>query len=753
MAEHDELPFAPAPDPARREMAGVLERFTFRNPENGFAVVRFRPEEGAPIVAVGTLAQLVEGQRVRMTGLLREHPRFGTQLEVETVSADLPSSAEGIAAYLGAGLVKGIGPATAEKIVARFGADTLRVIEEEPRRLAEVRGLGQRKIQELRTAVQAQKGIQEVMVFLRAHGLGPGLATRVVRRLGGAAAALIQANPYRLAEDVIGIGFKTADRIAAQLGIEPEAPERLRAGLLHALAEAAREGHCFLPEPELVQATAELLAVAQERVAAELPAMLAERRAVAEPPPLPRVLQEGLPRSVYPLALHVAEAGAAQALDRLVRERPRPLPLRAAQAIAWWQQKTDLGMPEGQVLALQRALDHAVSVVTGGPGVGKTTIVRALVEILAAKNLPVLLAAPTGRAAKRLEEATGHGATTLHRLLEYAPHLGRFTRDETQPLEGALLVVDETSMLDIALAYQLLRAVPPGMRLVLVGDPDQLPAVGPGNFLRDVIASGRVPVTHLSQVFRQKVGSSIVEAAHGILRGEVPRGGGEGGDFFVVHCMSSAQIRATVRELVVNRIPRRFGLDPRRDVQVLCPMYRGEAGADTLNHDLQDLLNPGQAEVQRGTRTYRVGDKVMQIRNDYDLDVCNGDLGRITALDKARGALTVHFGDHEVGYTLADLDQLLPAYAISVHRSQGSEYPAVVVPVANEHFLMLRRNLLYTAITRGKRLVVLVGSPKAIATAVRNDQEQQRWSALAERLKDYLRGDGVHPEDHVAPRG
>jgi exodeoxyribonuclease V alpha subunit len=721
------------------ERTGVVQRFTFRNPENGFAVLRVKPERGEAFLAVGPLAELVEGQQVRLQGRLVDHPRFGAQLQVSAFTPVLPSTTDGIISYLGSRLVKGIGPATARRIVARFGADTLTVIEQEPQRLTEVKGLGPRRIAELVSAVRAQHDVQQVLVFLRAHGLGPGLATRIVRHLGAGASTLIQSNPYRLADEVLGIGFKTADRLASSLGIAADAPDRIRAGTLFALAQASKDGHCFLPQPELARTASEMLACDPRAIEHELPGLFAEGRIVVEQAPGPRVLTEDEPLHVYPVALHEAEVGVAQCLHRLAEGKPPRLPFRAATALAWFERSSRMQLHAGQRQAIVDALEQPISVITGGPGVGKTTIVRAIAAIFRAKNLGLLLAAPTGRAAKRLEEATGQQAMTLHRLLEFNPGLGIFQRAEHAPLEGDLLVVDEASMLDVQLAHSLLRAVPPAMRLVLVGDSHQLPSVGPGNVLADVIASGRVAVTALTQIFRQASGSAIVTSAHRVLHGEMPESGGDGSDFFVVEAADGARLRATVKELVLNRIPKRFGFDPLRDIQVLCPMYRGDAGADTINRDLQDLLNPGRVELERGGRTYREGDKVMQIKNDYDLELFNGDLGVVLRIDKAEAVMLVRFGERAIEYPFQDLDQLVPAFAISVHRAQGSEYPAVVVTVATDHFVMLRRNLLYTAITRGKRLVVLVGSKKAIGIAVRNHAEARRNSALAERLRDLLR--------------
>lgn len=712
------------------ELVGILERFTFRNPQSGFAVVRLREEgSGKAHSVVGQMAELAEGQRLRVKGRLVLHPRFGPQVEAETVAAAAPESAEGIIAYLSSGLVKGIGPATARRIVEAFGTEALAVIENEPERLAEIKGLGKRRIADLVAALHAHRDVQEVMVFLRGHGLGHNLAARIVQRYGADASALIQANPYRLADEVIGIGFQTADRLARELGLAPDAPERLEAGILHTLSLAAREGHCFLPRDRLIEATATQLQCAFELLPPALEGLARQNRIVVEP-----AGGEAPPR-VYPRKLHAAECGVAEAVAALSAAPRRRFPLDPERAIDWYAARSGMRLPAAQRQALLRALREPFSIVTGGPGVGKTTIVRALAEILAAKDLRLRLAAPTGRAAKRLEESTGHPAGTVHRLLEYQPGTHRFARHHDHPLEGDLLVVDESSMLDVELAYDLLRAVPPGMRVVLVGDADQLPSVGPGNVLGDLIASARIPVTPLTEIFRQQRGSSIPERAHQILRGQVPEPGEAGEDFFFVEAETPARARALLEQIVTERIPAAFGLDPLRDVQVLCPMYRGEVGADALNERLQARLNPGPGgDGAARRRRLRVGDKVMQVRNDYDLEVFNGDIGWVTAVD-GDGAVHVRFGERHVAYAAGDLDQLVPAYAITVHRSQGSEYPAVVMPVLTEHYVMLRRNLLYTAVTRGKRLVVLVGQRRALELAVRRHDDARRFSALAERLR------------------
>ncbi|MBK8976032.1 MAG: ATP-dependent RecD-like DNA helicase [Planctomycetes bacterium] len=721
---------------AVRGLRGTVERFTFRNAESGFAVVRLRPDGGAAAVQiVGSLAQLAEGQQITVSGRRSVHPRFGAQIEVDRVDVALPHDPDGIRAYLASSLVKGVGPGTADKLVDRFGTDTLRIIDEEPERLREIKGLGEKRIRELVGAVRAQRGVQDVMVFLRAHGLGEALAARIVKRLGPDAAVRIQADPYRLVDDLIGVGFVTADRLAQRLGLAGSDPKRVQAGILHALTTASRDGHCFVPAPELVERAVALLEVPAEVVATVLAELSASGRIVREQLTVAGGGGRETVDAAYPLRLHLAESGLARMLCALSEASPPSAADDAGARIAAFETRAGIRLADRQRLAIEQALTAPLSVVTGGPGVGKTTIVRAIAELTAEAGGRVLLAAPTGRAAKRLEESTGRPASTLHRLLEFQPGINRFLRDHEAPLEGDLLVVDETSMLDVQLAYDLFRAVPVGLRVVLVGDVDQLPSVGPGQVLGDVIAAGRVPVTRLDRVFRQTGRSEIVRAAHDVLGGIVPGSGPEGGDFFVIETDDPERARGLIRHVVAERIPSAFGLDPVADVQVLCPMYRGACGADALNDLLQQTLNPSGDEIERAGRRYRVGDKVLQVRNDYDLDLFNGDTGRITAIDRGEACLRVIFETREIEYPFADLAQLVPAYAITVHRAQGSEYPAVVAPLVTEHFVMLRRNLLYTAITRGRRLVVLIGSVRALRLAVDRVADARRSTGLATRLE------------------
>jgi exodeoxyribonuclease V alpha subunit len=715
---------------------GTVERVVFSGDDGEFTVARLKVEgERDPVTVVGTLLGLPVGARIRASGYREMNPRFGPQFRVVSFTELSPQTLDGIKRYLGAGLIKGIGPEFAARIVARFGEKTLEILDTRPERIRDVPGIGRSRAEAIKKAWAAQRGQREVMVFLQGYGVSPALAARIYKRYGAQAVAKVRENPYRLAFDVWGIGFLSADRLATALGIAKESDVRVAAGVRHVLDEAGGQGHVYLPRERLV-------ALASERLGVDV--TLVE-------PAVDRLARDGEiavehgdgGEAVYETGLLRAEIAAAEGLRRLRRTPCRPLPIDPDGAIERYEKESDITLAKAQAEAIRHALRESVLVITGGPGVGKTTIVRGIVATFLRCKLRVALAAPTGRAAKRLQEATGQPAATLHRLLEWRPAEGMFGRNQSRPLDADLLVVDEASMIDIRLCADLTQALASGTRLVLVGDQDQLPSVGPGMVLRDAIASGAIPVVRLSEIFRQAAQSLIVTNAHRIHDGELPELGtppSEGPqadtrDFFFLEEDDPARAVQMVRDLVVTRLPRRYGLSP-FDIQVLVPMHRGELGAANVNQVLQESLSAGGDELRTGNRLFRVGDRVMQLRNDYDKDVFNGDVGQVLRIARDDGdeELVVRFDEREVPYARDELDELTLAYAATVHKSQGSEYPAVVIPVHTQHFVMLQRSLLYTAVTRGKKLVVLVGTRKALGIAVRNAEVAQRCTRLGQRL-------------------
>ena len=709
------------------KLKGEVERLVYSADETGFTICRLRaPGEHDLVTVVGSLPGIQPGERLSLEGRWLNHPNYGLQFQISRYTSQVPATANAIKRYLSSNLVKGIGPVMAGRLVDRFGDETLEVIEESPERLTEVPGIGPKRVEGIRSAWDEQREVREVMLFLQGHGVSSTYATRIYKTYGQESIAIVKVNPYRLAQDIRGIGFLTADRIAQDIGIPRDSPYRAQAAMEHTLMELADGGHVFSPMDELIAAGVERVELSEEILTKAVQTLQAEGRVVVDG------------QSVYLRGLYQAERGIADSLEALMSQPMDRRRFDPDKAAVWAQERFQIQFSEAQLESVKMAVNEKVSIITGGPGTGKTTILRAVLAILEALKAKVVLAAPTGRAAKRLSEATNREARTLHRLLDFRSGEGKFRHDRDNPLRADAVIVDETSMVDTVLAYRLLEAVPRHASVLLVGDVDQLPSVGPGNVLRDVLDSDAIPSIRLDEIFRQGERSQIVEQAHRINQGNMPRWPrnlNEHSDFYVITTDDPDRAAEIIVELCATRIPRRFGLDPMNDIQVLCPMNRGSVGSTALNGRLQEALNPSGPAVTRFGRTFREGDRVLQTVNDYNKDVFNGDLGRVARLDLNAGSLAVAYDEGEVDYDFSELDELLPAYAISVHRSQGSEYPCVVVPVMTQHYLMLQRNLIYTAVTRARKLAVLVGSPKAIAIAVKNQKSTERHTALADRLR------------------
>lgn len=731
-------------------LTGVIERITYHNEETGYTVGRLTPERGGQLVTiVGNMMGINVGESVELRGEWTNHPDYGRQFKADDVRTVLPATVAGIEKYLGSGLIKGIGPVTARHIVRRFGEDTLRVIDEDPDRLSEALGVGRKRVELVKQAWQEQRQIKEVMIFLQAHGVSTSLAVKIYKQYGDDAIEVVKTDPYRLQRDVYGIGFLTADKIAQALGIAADSPERVAAGASYVLGQQADEGHVFTPRDDLVKESVELLGVGSPLVEAAIERLQKDEQVHVEPVQYAisapgQALGEA--QAVYLTPFYYGEVGVAGRLHKLKEARLATGASRLTSfgrfnweaAFTVLQRQMGLDLAAAQRLAVQTALTQPVTVLTGGPGTGKTTTLRALIRLLQAAGHRVALAAPTGRAAKRMAEATGHEAKTIHRLLEPQPAQGlRFRRNADYPIDLDMLVVDEASMLDLLLTNHLLKAIPPGAHLLLVGDVDQLPSVGAGNVLRDIIDSGEVAVVRLEIIFRQAAASTIITNAHRINKGEMPLFPADASDFFLFQIEDVDRCADMVVDLVQNRIPARFGI-PSGDIQVLSPMHRGALGVGALNERLQQQINgpdPRKPERSLGGRLLRLGDRVMQTRNNYDLEVFNGDMGIVTGIDPVMHTLTVAFDGQMATYDWANADELVHAYAVSVHKSQGSEYRAVVLPFHTTHYVMLQRNLLYTAITRARELVVIAGTRRALGVAVRNDKVAERHSALAERLR------------------
>ncbi|RLB14630.1 MAG: ATP-dependent RecD-like DNA helicase [Deltaproteobacteria bacterium] len=721
-------------------LEGQVERITFSSPETGYTVARLKVE-GYPlsVTIVGNLPNITTGQTIRLTGLWENHPKFGRQFRVQSYQRVMPKGIEAIKKYLGSGLIEGIGPVLAERIVDMFGEETLSVIDERIDELAKVEGIGQKRLELIKDAWKEQKEVSSLMLFLKSHDLGLSLATKIIKRYGKGALSIITENPYRLARDIPGIGFKTADRVATSLGFEHNCIQRLEAGVLFSLSMRAEQGHVFYPYRALLLSCAKLLGTSQQEISRAIASLVAKDEIVIED------LNEDLDafepdkKAVFLRRYHMAETGIARHMARILQAPASGPLIDAPKAVQWLRQSMGLTFAPKQLEAIQKALESKALIITGGPGTGKTTAVKGIIQIFQAKKTRVLLAAPTGRASKRMQEATAMEAKTIHRLLEFSWEKGGFQRNENRPLEADVIIVDEVSMVDVSLMAHLLKAIPSHARLILVGDVDQLPSVGPGNVLRDMIHSGKIPVVTLTEIFRQAKQSLITVNAHRINQGLMPQSerSSEGlQDFYFIAQEDPEQALEVVLELACKRVPKRFSLDPLRDVQVLTPMHRGNLGTGVLNQRLQELLNPKAHGVRIGSHVYGPGDKVMQIRNDYEKEVFNGDIGFILSIDQTTGEMTVNYEERQVTYRFSELDDITLAYAISVHKSQGSEYPAVILPLLTQHYLLLQRNLLYTAVTRARKLLVMVGSKKALAMAISNQEPRRRFTLLAQRLRE-----------------
>lgn len=717
------------------QITGSVENVVFHNNENGYTVCSVKLDSRnahagrSTVTVVGKCAVIWEGEELRACGQWIRHPQHGLQFCATSITCITPTSAEGIRRYLASGLIKGIGPKFANRIVDKFGEETVSIIDSQSQRLCEVEGIGESRRKAIKASWTEQKNVRDIMIFLQSLHIGTAKAARIYRCYGEDAIAIIKRNPYRLCSDVWGIGFKSADAIAANMGIERNSLIRARAGLAHVVrSEAEDNGHCYVADAELLLTAQDILGI---------PAEILDEALALEFQDGQLVLDEG---KVYLKELYGAEIRVASKLRTLLKGKLNYPPIPAAKAIEWVEKKIGIVLAASQIQALSNALESKVSIITGGPGVGKTTIIRALVEIFSARRLVSVLAAPTGRAAKRMSESTGRPAQTIHRLLKYNPQTNQFTYNSDNPMEGDCFILDETSMLDIRLADRFLQALPNTATLIVVGDTDQLPSVGPGNVLWDMINSGVIPCCKLDTIFRQDNTGLIVKNAHRVNRGEMFVSGVSGGDFYFIDTEEPEKIISRVVSLMTERIPKSFSMDAMNDVQVLTPMRKNSLGLENMNAVLQRHLNPEGPALLRGTVQFRERDRVMQLRNNYDKEVFNGDIGFIKKVDVAENELVVIFDGRPVKYTQSELDELVHAYACSVHKSQGSEYPAVIVMIHTQHFVLLKRNLLYTAITRGKKLCVVVGSSRAVHIAIDSNQIRERRTALAKRIGEKLNG-------------
>ena len=719
------------------DLQGQIERITYTNDENGYTVAKMKVYGQRDLVTiVGNLMAPIPGEIIKMKGEWANHPKYGEQFKIVQYKSMVPASAYGIQKYLGSGLIKGIGPVMAKRIVKRFGKEPLDIIENKIDRLAEVEGIGEKRIGMLKRAWDDQKEIREVMLFLQSHGVSSGYATKIFKQYGNLSIHVVKQNPYRLATDIFGIGFVTADGIAEKLGFKKDSELRAEAGILYVLHGLSDEGHVYYPYESLVKKCREILQVGREVIVKAFTGAALEKRIVIED------LNEGdfseNNKAVYLAKFHLSETRIAERMKTLSHAPKSIREIDTESAIDWVQNQLAIELAEKQVEAVKRAAQSKAMVITGGPGTGKTTIINAILKIFSKLRIKILLAAPTGRAARRMSETTGREAKTIHRMLEYSIQKGGFQKDEEHPLSCDLLIVDEASMIDTILMHHLLKAVPPGATFILVGDVNQLPSVGAGNVLKDIIRSQSVPVVELNEIFRQARESLIIVNAHKINQGLLPDlkpTGRRLQDFYFIEQEDPEEVLKMIIHLAKERIPQRFDFDPVNDIQILTPMHKGIVGAGNLNTSLQNALNPSEDGLMRGNRNFHLRDKVMQIKNNYDKEVFNGDIGRIMRIDSESQEVRISFDGREIPYDFKDLDEIVLAYAISVHKSQGSEYPAVIIPVLSQHYILLQRNLIYTAVTRGRKLVILIGTKRALAMAVGNNKTKRRYTNLRNRLR------------------
>jgi exodeoxyribonuclease V alpha subunit len=719
-------------------LQGRIERITYTNDDNGYTIAKVKVQGYRDLVTVvGNLMAPTPGEIIKMYGEWVNHPKYGKQLKVDRYRSLVPASVYGIEKYLGSGLIKGIGPVMARRIVERFGKMTIDIIEKEIEKLTEVDGIGGKRIEMIKKAWEDQKEIREVMIFLQTHGVGSGYATKIFKEYGNRSIVIVKENPYRLATDIFGIGFLTADHIAEKLGFSRDSALRAEAGILYVLNQLADMGHVYYPYKLLIQKCKEILGVDGDVIIKAMNVITDNRMIAIDD--LTKDFDELREdnKAVYLAKYYRSETGIVTNMKALIHTPKAIRKIDLEKALKWVQGQLSFVLAEKQVEAVKCALENKVLIITGGPGTGKTTIINAILKIFSRISIKIMLAAPTGRAAKRMSEATGHKAKTIHRMLEYSVQKHGFQKNELNPLNCDLMIVDEASMIDTILMHHLLKAIPPGATFIMVGDVNQLPSVGAGNVLKDLIASGEIQVVELKEIFRQAKESLIIVNAHRINNGLLPSFRSSRkklDDFYFIEQDNPEKVLRIILELTKERIPQRFGFDPVNDIQVLTPMHKGIVGAGNLNEELQNVLNPAKDGIVRGGRNFRVYDKVMQIKNNYDKGVFNGDIGRITCIDPENQEATISFDERDVPYDYTDLDEIVLAYAVSIHKSQGSEYPAIIVPIITQHFILLQRNLLYTAVTRGRNLVVIVGTIKALATGVNNNRTQKRYTYLRHRL-------------------